>query len=270
MQVFADDFVGFGGRPGEVALAGILQRPIRQEGEGHHRLVAVLGLHLVKVDGALVQAGGGAGFEPAQLKAQLHQAGGQARGVHQPLRPAVPLVFADNDASLEVHAAGHHHRPAGDSLPGEGGHARHAAVLRFDGHRFALAHLQSGLGHQRPAHAVLIGLLVGLCPQAMHRRALAGVQHPALQKGIVNGAAHLAAQGVQLPHQVSLGRAPNGRVAGHQGHAVHVQGQQQRIHAHARCGQRRLAPRVSPADHHQLRHRHSPLSPLHYSTTPEE
>ena len=271
VQIAADDLVGLRGGPGEVALVSVVQFTIRHEGEGNHRLVAGLGRHFVKVDGAHVHTGRGAGLEPAQLKPQIGQAAGKAGSVHQPLGAALLLVFANDDAALEIHAAGHHHRLAGNALPGHGGHRPHAAILHLNGGRLALADNQPLLAHQRLAHPVLIGLLVRLRPQAVYRRPLAQIQHPALQKGVVNGATHLAAQCVQLPHQMPLGRAADHRVAGHEGNAVHVQCQQHRVHPHARGRQRRLTPRMAAADHHNIRHKHPPYHiTIHYSTTTPE
>ena len=53
---------------------------------------------------------------------------------------------------------------------------------------------------------------------------------------------------VDLAHEVPLGRAAHGRVAGHHGNVVHIEGREQRARSQAGGGQRRLAARVAGAD----------------------
>ena len=215
--------MGAGRGPGEIAHLPVDQALFRQEGKGRHRLVTRLGCHGVKVNGAHVHPGGGARLEPAQVKAQPPQSAGESRGAGQPLGPALPGTFPDDDAAVQVYPAGDHRRTAGNALPRHGGNGHHPAVFRFDAVHFPLTQGQVGLGHQGLPHAVLIGLLIRLGAQGVHRGALGGVEHAGLQERIVNGAAHFPAQGVQLPHQVPLGSAADDGIAGHQGHAVHVQ-----------------------------------------------
>ena len=86
----------------------------------------------------------------------------------------------------------------------------------------------------------------------MHRRALAEVQHTVLNAGLVRGLGHFAAQRVQLPHQMTLSRAADGRVAGHISHRVQTDGQAHGLHAHPRRRQRRLDSGVSRAYHRHV------------------
>ena len=73
-------------------------------------------------------------------------------------------------------------------------------------------------------------------PQGVDRRALASVEHPVLDAGPVCSPAHLAAQGIQLPDQVALAGAADGRVAGHIAHSVQVDGENNGLQAHpGRC-----------------------------------
>ena len=58
---------------------------------------------------------------------------------------------------------------------------------------------------------------------------------------------HLAAERVQLAHEVALARAAYGRVAGHVAHAVQVYGEADGGTAQPRGGQRGLNPRVARA-----------------------
>ena len=87
----------------------------------------------------------------------------------------------------------------------------------------------------------------------MNGRALACVEHARLDEHVVDRAAHLAAQRVDLAYQVPLARAADGRVARHHRHLIQVQRQKQRLYAHPRRRQRRLASRVPRACYDQLK-----------------
>ena len=201
VQVVENDPVGLGGGVGQIAQRAVLQRlRVGHERKRRHRLVAALGLHLGKVDGAAVQARGRAGLEPADGKAQVDQVLRQRVGGHQALGAAVPRAFADDDAAVQVHTAGDHDGPAADGRARGGAHAGHPAIFHQNALHLGLAQVQPLAVVHRPAHAALVLLLVRLCPQRVHRRALAGVQHARLDEHVVDGAAHLAAQRVQLPH----------------------------------------------------------------------
>jgi len=58
-------------------------------------------------------------------------------------------------------------------------------------------------------------------------RPLGAVEHPELNRGPIGGAAHDAAQGVDLADDGALGDAPDGRIAGHLADGVEVRRQEQ-------------------------------------------
>ena len=253
VQVVQDDPVGLRGGVGQVAARLVRKaRRIGEEGEGHDGLVAVLRLHFGKIDGASVDARGGAGLEAADGEAQIHQVLRQRVCRQQALGAAVPAALANDDAGLQVHARAHDGGAAADLRACGGLHTRHAAVLHENLLDLRLAQVELFAIIHRTAHALLVFLLVGLGAQRVHRRTLAGVEHAALDEHVVDGAAHLAAQRVQLPHQMALRRAADGGIAGHHRQRIQVQRDQQRAVAHARAGQRGLAARVPRADDHRV------------------
>ncbi len=264
VEVLADNAVGFGRGIPQVAGNLLLLQPVRQEGERDDPLVAGLLLELGEVDGAAVDARRRAGLEPAQREAEPLQRAGEGLGVAQARGAGIRVRLAHDDAALEVHARGDDGRRAGVERAGGGPHAGDPAAGRLDGLDLALAQRQALLVLQGVEHAPLVLLLVGLGAQGVHGRALARVEHAGLQKRIVDGAAHLAAQGVDLADQVPLCRAPDGGIAGHERHAVHVEGEQERPVPHAGAGERRLAARVPRAHHDDLiafqGKRHRPLT----------
>ena len=97
-------------------------------------------------------------------------------------------------------------------------------------------------------HDLLILPPVRLGPEGVDRGALAPVQHPVLDAGLVRGPAHLAPQGVQLPDQVALAGAADGGVAGHVAHGVQIDGKAHRVQPQPGGGQGRLDARVARAD----------------------
>ena len=234
---------------GEVALCAVLQLPLRQEGKGRDDVVPGLRFHLVKVDGAFLHACRRAGLEAAQRKPQFAKRLREGEGRPEPLRAAVPDGFADDNAAVHVHARRDERGLARDARAGRRLHRLDLARGRKDDAAdLALPHFEVILREERAAHSALIGAFVCLRAQGMHGRALAGIEHAALNERVVDGAAHFAAERVHLAHQMALGRPADGGVAGHERDGVQIERQQQRGHAHARSGQRRLAARMPRAD----------------------
>ena len=98
-------------------------------------------------------------------------------------------------------------------------------------------------------HAHVVGHAVSLHSLGVDGGTLTQIQGAALYGHGVGTLAHLSAQGVDLVDQMSLGRPADGGIAGHIGDLIQRQGEQYRIHAHARRGQGRLTARVPRADH---------------------
>ena len=78
------------------------------------------------------------------------------------------------------------------------------------------------------------------------------VQHPILDTSGVGGDAHLPAQCVQLPDQVTLAGAANGGIAGHVAYCVQIDGKQDGVKAQTGSSQRRFNAGVSGTDHRNI------------------
>ena len=76
------------------------------------------------------------------------------------------------------------------------------------------------LRFKRVLHHALIAPPVGLRAQRPDGGALAAVEHAVLDAGFIRGLCHLAAEGVELAHEMALACAADGGVAGHVAHRV--------------------------------------------------
>ena len=101
-------------------------------------------------------------------------------------------------------------------------------------------------------HGQAIGLLIALDPGAPDRRAFGGVQQPELDAGLVGQEAHDAPQGIDFFDQMTFGQPAHRRVAGHVGHGVQVEIEQQDVQAHAGCGQGTFAAGMAAADDNEI------------------
>ena len=144
---------------------------------------------------------------------------------------------AQNDRPGAQHRAGAEHHGGGMAVPV-------AAYFRY----LRLPQRQPRLQFQRVLHHLLVFPPVRLSPQGPHGGALAPVQHPVLDARLVRRPRHLAAQRVQLPHQMALGGAADGGVAGHIPHRVKAHRQADGLHAHPGRRQGSLDARVPRAD----------------------
>ena len=128
---------------------------------------------------------------------------------------AVIVGIAHKNASAQIGAGRNHDRPAGIVGVQVGVNAADLPVLHINADDLALMDSKVGGLFQRVLHPDMVALAVGLHPQAVYGRAFAPVEHPALQVGRIGGKAHQAAQCIDLAHKMPLGRAADGRVAGH-------------------------------------------------------
>ena len=217
--------------------------------------VARLLVERAEVDAGAPQPGRGAGLEAPGLQTQaperLRQAGGRLLAV----APAGAALQAGIQHAVEKGAGGHHQRPAADLLPGAGYHRGHPPIAGHHVHYGLLDDRNGGLRrHQRLRRGGVRGA-VRLAPGGPDRRPLGAVQQPELDAGGIRQLPHHPAEGVDLVHQVALGRAADGRVARHAANGRGAAGDQARAAAHARGRHRRLDAGVSAANYDQIEHR---------------
>lgn len=94
----------------------------------------------------------------------------------------------------------------------------------------------AGSGFQHSFHARTVGGLVTLGARCADAGALGSVQHPELNGGGIRIQAHGAAQSIYFPDNMPLGKAADGRIAGHLADGVQVMGKNGYGTAHAGSG----------------------------------
>ena len=81
-----------------------------------------------------------------------------------------------------------------------------------------------GLILEGKLHPKLVGLFIALGPGSTNAGTFAGVEHSHLNGGGVGVQGHLAAEGVDLPDDVSFSQSTNRRVTAHLPNAVQIHG----------------------------------------------
>ena len=126
--------------------------------------------------------------------------------------------------------------------------AAHASILDQQALDARLANRQVGRDLEHALHPRAIGGLVGLRAARAHGRSLARVEEAELDSGLVDGERHLAAERVDLAHQMALADPADRRIARHLADMVEIEREHQRGNAHARRGQRGFDAGVTGTD----------------------
>jgi len=258
----------------------VIQQAICEIAEGRGHRVAGLQLQAFKVEALAGQPRRRAGLEPAQIQAQPGERPADAHGRAFADAPAFGFALALVHEGPHEGAGGQHHglsaqvkglAHAVDRSELSAAVGRIASVMRAVRPADAHAHAATGFQDevvdgardrlqiwpcgQHLLHRAGVGVFVTLAARAVHRRALALVEHAELDARGVGHPAHEAAQGVDLADDLALGQAADGRVAAHGAGLGRVHGDQR--HPAGGCqqvgrGPGGLGPRVAATDHHHV------------------
>ena len=248
-QPGADDGVGRAVRVRDVARH--LARMVRRRGKERHRwprLVAGLHLHDAEIHAAAIEARRRAGLQTIDPQRQRPQTLRQGVGRRIASTAARLVRKADVDAPAEKRAGRQHDALGLEAQPHLRVHAAHAVALDVQIDHRLLEHRQVRLALDHAPHGVPIQHPVRLRPRRLHRRPLASVQRPHLDRRAVGSHGHRPAQRVDLAHQMRLADAANGRIAGHLADGLDALRQEQRRRAKPRRSERRLGPGMTAAD----------------------
>ena len=159
-------------------------------------------------------------------------------------------MLADDDAALEVRARRHDDGRREVDLPRLDEDAAHGLLVLGEQQvrDENLLDIEVLRLLTRLFHRELVELLVRLRAQRMDSGALARIEHAELNACLVRIDAHLAAERIELAHEMAFAWAADRRVAGHQSDIVHRERRQERLAADARGGQSRLHAGMASAD----------------------
>ncbi len=233
--------MGLLGGSGDVAT-DLLRVLVTAADEGHHRrrLIAPLFLHHREIHGTGINPRRRPGFQPADVERQLPQPPGQGIGRRVTGTATGMVLHANVDNATQEGTGGEHHGAGMEADAGLGYHAGHPVAFHQQIVCGLLEQGQIGLVLQQVADRCLVQDAIGLGTGRPHRRALAAVEYPELDAGLVGRARHGTAEGIDFLHQVALANATNGRIAGHLAKGFNVMGQQQGLRPHAGSSQCRL------------------------------
>ena len=223
-------------------------------------MVSGLPLQGLVVDGAAVQARRRARLQAAAREAQALEGVGQAdRRAVAGAAGRYPHLADVNEAAQE-RAGGKHHGAGFQGFAVCRDHGLDPAVGAEDEILDRRGtHFEARLFADQGLHGQSVQLAVGLGARAAHGGTLAAVEDTELDTGAVDGAAHETIQRIDLAHQLALGEASDGGVAGHFPDGFRAMGEQEGARSHARRRRRRFTPGVAAAHHDyigNLRSRH--------------
>ncbi len=246
--------MGFGGGAGDVAAHLLTAHPGgRVKGEEAIGRIAGLLLQLIEGDAAPVHPGGGAGFEPVGLEAELLQRFGEPFGGLFTGAAGGHRLMPHPDAAAQEGAGGEYHGLSAVDAAEIGADAADALLVAFTAgfqaghHRFAQGEVGGVL--QQLQHLAGIEALVGLGAQGPHRRAAAGVEDALLDGGGISQAPDHPTEGIHFMDELAFGGAADGRVAGLPGDAIEIEAEQGGVQAQPGGGDRRFTTGMAAADH---------------------
>jgi hypothetical protein len=169
-----------------------------------------------------------------------------------PAPAALAYFLSDEYARVEKCARGNDDRPASNKASGRM-QARDALTTNFEGESFGEQEIDAGLSNQT-GHCGTIQAAVSLETRSLYCRALAAVEHPAMDGSSIGGASHQTVENIELPDQVSLSNSANGRVARHLADVFSTECDKTNTRSAPRGRSRSLAASVTAADNHNIEH----------------
>ena len=248
VQILQYHLLGVCPRPRDVARQGVVEFLGSLERERHYGCLPLLHLQVGEINGIAVDTGRGTRLEAAGGDTQFQQAVGEGGGGKHTVGAAVIGHVAHENAPTQEGTRGENHRLGGILRLQMGGQQEGAVLSPLDGGDLRLPQMKVGRFLQHRLHIGGIVAAVDLSAEGMHRRAFAAVEHTALQEGGVRRLSHLAAESVDLTHQVTLSGAADGGIAGHIAHPVHINGKYDGVAPQSGGGKSCLDAGVTGAD----------------------
>ena len=216
------------------------------------RLVTGLHFEARVVDGSRIKTWAGPGLQAPDAKAELAQMIAQAHRGEVTGAACRVMLLADMHEALQKSAGGENHRARFEDLADLRLDSANHSIFDYQALDARLANLQVRRHFEDALHPRAIRGLVRLSAARANRGTLARIEEAELDSGLVNREAHLAAECVDLAHQVALADSADGRVTRHLPDMVQVEGEHQRLGAHPRGRERGFDSGVSGPDYYDV------------------
>ncbi len=227
-------------RTGERRFARVRERQRR-------RARALLG-HARDVDARAIDARRRPGFQAPQRKSQPRERAAQPDRRLLAVAPLVAHLIAAKRLAAEERARREHDVRRAQHAAVRKHHAAHRAVHHDEIVRHRAHDSEPALRGDRRRRDAHVGRLVGERAQRAHGRALRFVQEARVQRHAIRHAPHRAAEGVDLAHELALRAPSDRRVARERADAFGIAGDEQRLGAEPRRGERSLEAGMAAAD----------------------
>ena len=188
---------------------------IADKGEVAHLLIAVLRLHLAVIKTASINTRRRTGLEAHQLHAVLQQRSRQLLRTAQTVRTAFVINLAVNNTATQISTGSQDNALRLENLAGFGLYANNRTVFHQQLINHQLLQLQVLLILDNLFHQRVIKRLILLTAQSMYGIALTGIQKTHLDTRQIRTDTHLAAQSIQLTHQMAFCRTADRRITRH-------------------------------------------------------
>ena len=182
---------------------------------GHRIQITRLDAQPAVIDGLAVDTRRRAGLETPLGQGQLTQAGCQRLGRRIGCTPGLVIIQPDMHLAIQEGTCGQHDGLGSELDAKLRDDTHHAITFQQQVIHRLLEEGQIGLVLQCLPNGLAIQDTVCLGARGSNRGALAGIENPELDTGVIGGNGHDAAQRIDFLDEMPLANAANGRVAGH-------------------------------------------------------
>jgi hypothetical protein len=224
----------------------VVAAPLAEEGDGVG--FAGLDLHLVVIDGVLMEAGRGACLEASESDASLLELEAELLLTFLAESARGGGVMADHDTSAQEGPGGENDLVCFDESAFCAKNAANYRICDLDAGDAVFDAGQIGGVSEDSGHPGGVGGFVALGAVGLDGGTFASVQDAELESGAIGVEGHLSAEGVEFEDHVRFGDAPDGGIAGHSGGGIDGEGDEGGTDAHAGGGEGCFAAGVAGTD----------------------
>ena len=245
MQIIANHFVDAVVGEREPTIDLRQSRPMALEGKHGGIRIARLDFETREVDALLFEPRRRSGLQASESKPDGLQGPGELDGSFFARTAGTKLLLPQMAESIQESAGSQNDAGRVDPIAGSGFDAGDSVPNSQQGRSLCLDDREAVLTMEPMLHLLPVEFLVALGSRSLDGGAATPIEQAEMDSVGIPHLADEAPQRIDLPNQVALADAPDGRVARHLGNHFPVDGDQGGIGAHSGRSGRRLATRVS-------------------------